>query len=61
MGGWRGFLLIHEGCGGWGWLKFVGELGKAKDGLVATIECGFGSSSLAKKVGEKLDQGWGRF
>jgi hypothetical protein len=30
VGGQRGFLLIPEGRGGWGWIKFVGELSKAK-------------------------------
>jgi len=44
VGGQRGFLLIPEGRGGCGWLNFVGELRKAKDFLVATVACGFGSS-----------------
>jgi hypothetical protein len=37
VGGRRGFLFIPEGLGRWGWLKFVGELQKAKEGLVATV------------------------
>jgi hypothetical protein len=31
--GRRGFLLVLEGRGGWGWLKFVGELRKAREFL----------------------------
>jgi hypothetical protein len=53
LGGQRGFLRIPEGRGGWGWLKFVGELRKAKDSLVAVVGCGFDFSSLAEKVGGK--------
>jgi len=49
MGGRRGFLLILDGRGWWGWHKFASELRKAKDFLFATIGCGFGSSSLAEK------------
>jgi hypothetical protein len=61
VGGWRGFLLIPEGHGGWGWLKFVGELRKAKDFLVAMVGCGFGSSSPAEKEGvQKVGPGMGK-
>jgi hypothetical protein len=28
MGGWKGFILIPEGSGGWGWHKFSSELKK---------------------------------
>jgi hypothetical protein len=53
LGGQRGFLRIPEGRGGWGWLKFVGELRKEKDSLVATVGCDFEFSSLAEKAGGK--------
>jgi hypothetical protein len=26
MGGQKGFILILEGCGGWGWQKFSGDI-----------------------------------
>jgi hypothetical protein len=26
LGGWKGFIIILEGRGGWGWQKFFGEL-----------------------------------
>lgn len=61
VGGRRGFLLIPEDRGGWGWLKSVGELRKAKDFVVTTVGCGFRSSSLAEKVsGKKVGPGMGR-
>jgi hypothetical protein len=49
----RGFLLVPEGRRGWGWLKFVGELQKAREFLVATVGCGFGSSLPTEKVGNR--------
>jgi hypothetical protein len=59
MGGRRGFLLILDGRGWWGWHKFASELRKAKDFLFAKIGCGFGSSSLAEKKGGKEGPGLG--
>jgi hypothetical protein len=57
--GQRGFLLITEGWGGWGWIKFVGELSKAKDFLAATIGCGFDSLPVEKEGGKKVGPGAG--
>lgn len=53
LGGQRGLLRIPEGRGGWGWLKFVGELRKAKDSLVAVAGRGFDFSLPAEKAGGK--------
>jgi hypothetical protein len=51
MGGRKGFILIPEGSGGWGWHKFSGELRKVADYLSAMVGCGLGSSSsLEQKV-----------
>jgi hypothetical protein len=61
VGGRKGFLLIPEDRVGWGWLKSVGELRKAKDFVVTTVGCGFRSSSLAEKVsGKKVGPGMGK-
>jgi hypothetical protein len=60
VGGRRGFLLIPEGRGGWVWLKFVGELRKAKDFLVAMTGYGFGSFSPAEKEGGKVGPRMGK-
>jgi hypothetical protein len=45
MGGRKGFILILEGRGGWGWRKFSGELRMVIEFLSATMGCGLGSSS----------------
>lgn len=37
MGGRKGFILIPEGRGGWGWIKFSDELRKAIDSLSALV------------------------
>jgi hypothetical protein len=50
LGGRKGFIIIPEGRGGWGWQKFSGELRKAVDFLSATVgsEQGSPSSSIKK-------------
>jgi hypothetical protein len=40
LGGWKGLILILEGRGGWGWLKFSDELRKAVVFLSAKMDCG---------------------
>jgi hypothetical protein len=44
MGGRKGFMLIPEGRGGWGWIKFSDELRKAAVSFSASV--GWGSGSL---------------
>jgi hypothetical protein len=43
LGGWKGLILISEGRGGWGWLKFSDGLRKAVVFLSAKMDCGAGS------------------
>jgi hypothetical protein len=53
MGGRKGFILIPEGSGGWGWHKFSDELRKVVDYLSAMVGCGLGSSfALEQKAGK---------
>jgi hypothetical protein len=40
LGGRKGLILILEGRGGWGWLKFSDELRKAAVFLSAKMDCG---------------------
>jgi hypothetical protein len=51
LGGRKGSIVIPEGYGGWGWLKFFDELRKVVDFFSVSVGCGLGSSStLEKKV-----------
>jgi len=43
LGGRKWLILIPEGCGGWGWLKFSDELRKATVFLSAKMDCEAGS------------------
>jgi hypothetical protein len=56
MGGRKGFISIPEGCGGWGWHKFSGELREAVDYLSAKVGCGFGSSLASVKEDGKEEE-----
>jgi hypothetical protein len=56
MGGRKGFLLILEGRGGWGWHKFSGELRKAVNYLSTKVGCGFGSSLASVKEDGKEEE-----
>jgi hypothetical protein len=49
LGGRKGSILIPEGRGGWGWLKFSDKLRKAGDFLSVSVGCGLGSSSTSEK------------
>lgn len=49
LGGWKGLILIPEGRGGWGWLKFSDELRKAAVFFSANVGCGFGSPYVSVK------------
>jgi len=40
LGGQRGFVLIPEGRGGWGWRKFSGKLSKISAFLFAAVGVG---------------------
>jgi len=65
LGGRRGFVLIPEGRGGWGWRKFSGELSKNSAFLSAAVGCGSCSSAATvnlggKKEGETLDLSFDR-
>jgi hypothetical protein len=54
LGSWKGFIIIPEGRGGWGWQKFSGELCKAVDFLFATVGSRQGSSSSSTKKDVKV-------
>jgi hypothetical protein len=54
LGGRKGFIIIPEGRGGWGWQKFSGELRKAVDFLSAMVGSGQGSSSSSTKKDAKV-------
>jgi hypothetical protein len=58
LGGQKGFMVIPEGCGGWGWHKFFGELRKAADFLSAKVGCRFGSSLASVKEDGKEEEVW---
>jgi hypothetical protein len=49
LGDRKGSILIPEGRGGWGWLKFFDELRKVLDFLYVSVGCGLGSSSTSEK------------
>jgi len=51
MGGRKGFILIPEGRGGWGWIKFSDELRKAIVSFSASV--GWGSGLLHESVENK--------
>jgi hypothetical protein len=49
LGGRKGSILIPEGHGGWGWLKFSDKLRKFVDFLSISVGCGLSSSSTSEK------------
>jgi len=51
MGGRKRFILIPEGRGGWGWIKFSDELRKAAVSFSASV--GWGSGLLHESVENK--------
>jgi hypothetical protein len=48
FGGRKGFIVIPEGRGGWGWIKFSDELRKVVDFLSVSVGSGSGSSSSSE-------------
>jgi hypothetical protein len=56
LGGRKGFIVILEGCGGWGWIKFFDELRKVVDFLSGLVGSGSGSSSSSDKKEVKAVQ-----
>jgi hypothetical protein len=56
LGGQKGFIVIPEGRGGWGWIKFSDELRKVVDFLSGPVGCGSGSSSSSEKKEVKAVQ-----
>jgi hypothetical protein len=55
LGGRRGFVLIPEGRGGWGWRKFSGKLSKISAFLSAAVGCGSWSSVATANLGGKKE------
>jgi hypothetical protein len=55
LGSRRGFVLIPEGRGGWGWRKFSGELCKISAFLSAAVGCGSWSSVATDNLGGKKE------
>jgi hypothetical protein len=55
MGGRKGFILIPEGCGGWGWHKFSSELRKAIKFLSAAVGRELASSCMSDKVDGEVE------
>jgi hypothetical protein len=49
LGGRKGSIVIPEGRGGWGWLKFSDELRKVVDFFSVSVGGGLGSSSSSEK------------
>jgi len=49
LGGRKGFIVIPEGRGGWGWIKFSDELRKVVVFLSGPLGSGSGSSSSSEK------------
>jgi len=49
LGGRKGFILIPEGCRGWGWRKFSGELRLVFASLSASVDRGIISSDASVK------------
>jgi hypothetical protein len=59
LGGRKGFIVIPEGRGGWGWIKFSDELRKVVDFLSGPVGSGSGSSpSLEKKELRLFSRVW---
>jgi hypothetical protein len=56
LGGWKGFIIIPDGRGGWGWIKFSDELRKVVDFLSGPVGSGSGSSSFSEKKEVKAVQ-----
>jgi hypothetical protein len=56
LGGRKGSIVIHEGHGGWGWLKFSNELRKVVDFFSVSVGSGFGSSYSSEKKAVKVVQ-----
>jgi hypothetical protein len=54
LGSRKGFVIIPEGRGGWGWQKFSGELRKTVDFLSATVGSRQGSPSSSIKKDAKV-------
>jgi len=50
-----GFILIPEGCGGWGWHKFSSELRKAIKFLSAAVGRELASSCMSDKVDGEVE------
>jgi len=55
LGGRRGFVLIPEGRGGWGWRNFFDELSKISAFLSAAVGCGSWSSVATVNLGGKKE------
>jgi len=56
MGGRKGFILIPEGRGGWGWIKFSDELRKAAVSFSASVGGGIGSlHKLVENKGKEVE------
>jgi hypothetical protein len=49
LGGRKGSIVIPEGRGGWGWLKFSDELRKVVDFFSVSVSGRLGSSSTSEK------------
>jgi hypothetical protein len=58
LGGRRGFILIPEGRGSWGWRKFSSKLSKISAFLSATVGCGSESSVVTVNLGGKEGKRW---
>jgi hypothetical protein len=56
LGGRKGLILILEGRGGWGWLKFSEELRKVAVCLSAKVGCEHGSPLALFKSGGKEEE-----
>lgn len=56
LGGRKGFIVIPEGCGGWGWIKFSDELRKVVDFLSGLMGSESGSSSSSEEKEVKVVQ-----
>jgi hypothetical protein len=58
IGGRKGFILIPEGRGGWGWTKFSDEVRKAADSFSASVGEGFGSLHESVENKGKAVEDW---
>jgi hypothetical protein len=58
MGGRKGFILIPEGRGGWGCIKFSDKLRKATDSFSASVGGGSGSSHESVENKGKAVEDW---